>query len=234
LKSHFMSYWKSRYSVNASPIQMWSDDETMKKIIKYRIGINNSDEIFNFSLHQLVRGISARRACISFFKPQLAANIYNHFLTGISNPSVIDPCAGFGGRLLGFKSIFPNGKYIGIEPNPETYAELQTLAKEFTNVELHNCKLEEYTGNKDCDLTFTSVPYFGTEIYSDGLIQTEANWKRMMHTLTESYKNILLNISEASYNSYPFQYEEKYLLENNVSHFSKNKDKKHEYILKCY
>ena len=72
----------------------------------------------------------------------------------------------------------------------------------------------------------SGYPFYVTEINNDRY----NNLKKF----TESYKNILLNISEASYNSYPFQYEEKYLLENNVSHFSKNKDKKHEYILKCY
>jgi len=232
LKSIFKSYWKSRYIQNVSPVEAWNDENIMKDIIKYRIGINNTNEIFDFSLHQLVRGISARRCCISFFKPQVAANIYRYFLSDKINPIVIDPCAGFGGRLLGFKCVYPNGKYIGIEPTIETYNELKKLSENFTNVELYNCKLEDYKGSKDCDLTFTSIPYYNVEIYSNGYNMTENEWKNMVNILTNNYKNVLINISQKSYDIHPFNYTEKYYLESNTSHFDKINNKKLELILK--
>jgi hypothetical protein len=147
----------------------------MRRIIKYRIGINDSGEVFDFTYHQLIKGLSAARYTISFFKPVLAAAIYKEFIGDNNTPVVIDPCAGFGGRLLGFKSIYPNGKYIGIEPNKETYDELVKLSENFSNIELHNCEIEDYTGSKNCDLTFTSIPYFDLEDYSNDIYYSSFN-----------------------------------------------------------
>ena len=220
LKSHHKSYWKSSYkSNNLSPVEAWGDDNIMKQVIKYRIGINNSDEIFNFSLHQLIRGLSARRLTISFFKPLLAATIYKHFLGDAKSPTVIDPCAGFGGRMIGFKSIYPNGKYIGIEPNIETYNELVKLSKNLTNVKLYNCKLEDYAGSKECDLTFTSIPYFDLETYSNPVKYRDIeDWQDTFIKSLKTYNKLVVNLPNSL--EYLFEnYNKKYFLQNNTSHF---------------
>lgn len=233
LKSHFKSYWHSKYESNRlSPYEAWYDDDVMRKVIAYRIGINNSNEVFDFSLHQLIRGLAARRYTISFFKPLLAASIYKYFLGGIKQPIVIDPCAGFGGRMLGFKSVYPDGKYIGIEPNGDIYNELVKLSKKFNNVELYNCKLEDYTESFDCDLTFTSVPYYNNETYSNGTNIEIEEWKNMMKYLLGNYKNVLVNISQNSYKLLNFNYSEKYIINNNTSHFNQSNNIKEELLLK--
>lgn len=232
LKSNFKSYWHSRYDSNTkSPYDVWFDDTFMQKVIQYRIGCNNSNEIFDFSLHQMIRGISAYRHTISFFKPVVAASIYKHFLGDTDRPIVIDPCAGFGGRLLGFKSIYPNGTYIGIEPNIDTYNELSELAKNFTNVELHNCKLEDYNGSKDCDLTFTSIPYFDTEIYSNHISYDSIDvWQQEFINGLLTYKNLVVNIAPEIEHLFPTP-TTKFYLQNQTSHFNKNSKNKLEPIL---
>jgi hypothetical protein len=232
LKSNFKSYWKSRYNGNGkTPYDVWFDDKFMLKVIKYRIGCNDSNETFDFSLHQMIRGISAYRHTISFFKPVVAASIYKHFLGDIDNPVVIDPCAGFGGRLLGFKSIYPNGKYIGIEPNIDTYNELLELSKNFTNVELHNCKLEDYTGSKECNLTFTSIPYFDTEIYSNHIQYDSIDiWQKEFIGKLLTYNNLVVNIAPDIELLFPTPHNKLYL-QNQTSHFNKNYTPKLEPIL---
>ena len=233
LKSHHKSYWNSSYKGKLTPVEAWRDDKIMKKIIEYRIGINNSNEIFDFSLHQLIRGLSARRYTISFFKPLVASAIYKYFLGNIISPVVIDPCAGFGGRMIGFKAIYPKGTYIGIEPNIETYNELVKLSKNFTNIKLYNCKLEDYTDSKKCDLTFTSIPYFDLETYSNSIkYKNINNWQNtFIEELKTSYNNLIINLPiELEYLFSDFNYN-KYFLQNNTSHFDKNKNKKSELIL---
>ena len=232
LKHHFKSYWNSAFGNNKTPIEAWNDDDIMRKVIEYRIGCNASGEVFDFSLHQLIRGLSARRYTISFFKPVLAAAIYKHFLGENQTPTVIDPCTGFGGRMLGFKSMYPRGRYIGIEPNPDTFKELQELAKNFTNVELHNCKLEDYSGNKECDLTFTSIPYFDTERYSNVIhYDSFEQWQDTFIKSLMTFENLLVNIPNELRTIFSDKCNE-YFIKNGTSHFNNKHHDKLEYLLK--
>jgi hypothetical protein len=233
LKSKFKSYWKTAYKGSLSPIEAWKNESIMRRIIKYRIGANNSKETFNFSLHQLVRGISAQRFTVSFFKPVLAGAIYKYFLGNKTEPVVFDPCCGFGGRLLGFKSLYPGGTYIGCEPNMETYLELLELAKNFEKVKIYNCKLEDFEiGNYNIDLTFTSIPYFDLETYSNPVkYQNILEWENTFIKKLKTFPNLVLNIPLNL--EYLFEnYQEKYSILNNTSHFNKTSVQKTELLLK--
>jgi len=137
----------------------------MYNIIKYRIGINKNNETFDFSLKNLVYGLSVNRYTVSFFKPLLAAAVYKYFLKDHKKPIVLDLCAGFGGRLLGFKSIYPNGTYIGLEPNKKRFDELEVLASNFNNVKIYNIKAEDFKICNNYNLVFTSIPYYDLENY---------------------------------------------------------------------
>ena len=231
LKSNFKSYWNSSFKEKQSPIQLWNDDYTLSKIIANRIGLNNFNESFDFSMHTLIRGMSANRYSISFFKPVLAAAVYQHILTDKQNPVVIDPCAGFGGRMLGFKSMYPNGKYIGIEPNVDTFSELRELSKNFSNIQLHNCKLEDYTGSRDCDLTFTSIPYYDTETYSQTIkYNLLEDWKNTFLKSLHNFKNTHIVVSKKLYDDLKLENDVLYSIQNNAGHFSEDRTKL-EYII---
>ena len=223
LKYYFESYWKSAYKGNKSPVDCWLDDELMQKIIEYRIGCNNSDEVYDFSLHQMVKGLSANRKTVSFFKPTLAAGIYKHYLKNNSSPFVLDPCCGFGGRLLGFKAVYPNGKYIGCEPNVETYNELIQMVnrEKFTDVKIYNCKFEDYNDTKDVDFTFTSIPYFDLESYSNVVNYDDFNhWKNTFIKSIESCHNCYINTSIQLAKELNWNVVDSYIVSNG-SHFDK-------------
>jgi hypothetical protein len=201
LKHHFRSYWGSRFTDNISPIQAWSNDKIMQEVINYRIGLNKSREIHDLSLYQIIKGMFSRRIGVSFFKPLLAAAIYKHYLGSNPAPVVLDPCCGFGGRLLGFKSMYPMGTYIGCEPNPETFAELQQLVIDarWTNVQIFNCKFEDFVhSGTEFDLMFTSIPYYDAEIYSRSVsYESFDQWHRTFIRSIESFspaKTKLINV----------------------------------------
>lgn len=230
LKSNFNSYWKSSYKGRKSPIDVWKDYNIMSKIIEYRIGLNKNKETFHFTLHQMVRGISAFKHTISFFRPLLAAAIYYEFLADKENPIVLDPCAGFGGRLLGFKSKYPNGKYIGIEPNLETFNELKKLAENFTNIELYNCKIEDFILTEEVDLTFTSMPYYDIETYSNVVeYKNFEEWKNAFIEKLKSLPNLVINIPVIYRDLFPGGIE--YRIVGNTTHFNKTANQKFEYLL---
>ncbi len=234
LKSKFKSYWKSSYKNVKSPIDAWNDDKIMERIIKYRIGLNKNNEMFDFSLHQLVRGLSALRHTVSFFKPILAATIYKHFIGGKSNPIVFDPCCGFGGRLLGFKSLYPQGTYIGCEPNSETFNELIELSQNFTNVFLYNCKIEDFDLSllpENLDLTFTSIPYYDLETYSNPVEYKDfEEWNNTFLTKIKKCPKLIVNIPNSLRNCFDLDVKE-YIIQSNTSHFNKKENKKNEFLL---
>lgn len=244
LKAMFHSYWKSSFRGNKSPVQIWESEKDMTNIIKYRIGLNNSGEIYDFSLKNLVKGISAVRGSISFFKPIVAACIYREFLKDFSQedvPKVFDPCCGFGGRMLGFKSSFPNGIYIGCEPNVETYNELLELSKNFTNVTIYNCKVEDLSEEiiynlQNVNLSFTSIPYFNLEEYSNVMeYDSLEHWKETFIKSLYKFPNLLLNIPKDLENCFE-NVLDVYYLKNAVSkHLTKkNEEEKFELILKFF
>lgn len=169
LKSIFASYWGTAYKNRQTPKEAWEDITVMQKVIEYRIGCNDANEVYDFSLYELVKGLSARRITASFFNPFLASAIYLQLLGTAQTPTVLDPCCGFGGRLLGFKLAYPDGAYIGCEPNKQTYNELLELVRicNFTNVKIFNVKFEDFVLNEKVDLAFTSIPYFDIETYSE-------------------------------------------------------------------
>ena len=209
----------------------------MYDVISYRIGCNNSNEIFDFSLHQLIRGLSARRICISFFKPLLAATIYKHYIGDKQYPIVLDPCCGFGGRLLGFKSIYPNGIYIGCEPNVETYNELLTLKNnsgwDDCTVKLYNCKFEDFIDEyHNYDLIFTSIPYYDLEIYSNHIsYDSFEHWKDTFIKSILKYKtNCYINMSEELSNQLNLSNIDSYIVSNR-SHFDSKNGLKKEVIV---
>lgn len=234
LKSNFKSYWKSSYKNKLSPVLGWNDEKIMQRLIKYRIGINESGEVFDFSIHQLVRGLSALRLTVSFFKPILAASIYKHFIGDHDSPAVFDPCCGFGGRMLGFKSLYPNGTYIGCEPNVETFNELQELSKNFSKIQIHNCKIEDFDVSllpENLDLTFTSIPYFDLETYSNPVdYKNFDEWQATFLDKIKSLPNLVLNIPNSLRDCFTATAIE-YFIQSNVAHFHKSKTTKTEFLL---
>lgn len=233
LKNRFQSFWNSKYNGKKSPVEMWFDDDVMRKVISYRIGINNSNEVFDFSVKEIIKGISAIRGTVSFFKPIVATSIYDHYLTNKINPIVFDPCCGFGGRLLGFKSKYPNGKYIGLEPNIDTYNELKFLSSTFTDVCLYNVKLEDFDVNIDYDIAFTSIPYFDLETYSSSVsYDSFEDWKETFINKLLSYPRILINMSESLAEKLKLTDNIDSYLSNQSSHFNKNNNQKREVIVK--
>jgi len=234
LKSNFKSYWKSHFNNKSSPVNAWEDTKIMLDIIKYRIGCNASNEIFDISLNEIINGLKASRYTISFFKPLLASAIYKHYLGGSKSPTVLDPCCGFGARLLGFKSIYPDGTYIGCEPNSETYCELMELIKngKFSNVKIFNCKFEDYTDTMDVDLTFTSIPYFDTEIYSKHIYYENFNaWENTFISKITKCKSCYINTTIGLGNQLGWNNIDKYI-KLKRSHFDKTRGYKQEAIFK--
>lgn len=118
-------------------------------------------------LSELKRGIyfNYGLAKSTMFRPQLAKMV----VTNLNVKRVLDPCAGWGGRLLG--TVAAGADYVAFEPNTKTYEGLMKLIK-FLDIDnkvriINDSALNMESYNLgEFDMVLTSPPYFDLEVYS--------------------------------------------------------------------
>jgi 16S rRNA G966 N2-methylase RsmD len=100
---------------------------------------------------------------IIFFKPTTA----KHLCVKFNAKSVLDPCAGWGGRMLG--SVSAGAKYTGYDTNEELREPYNNMIKELKlkNAEMifKSCLEDLDFEGLEYDLVLTSPPYGNLEIY---------------------------------------------------------------------
>jgi 16S rRNA G966 N2-methylase RsmD len=140
---------------------LWKSDK-LQKVLQW----NRKSHTTPY-LSELKRGIyfNYGLAKSTMYRPQMAKMV----VTNLGAKRVLDPCAGWGGRMLG--SVSAGAKYVGFEPNTKTYEGLMKLIK-FLSIEdkvtiindsalnMENYNLGEF------DMILTSPPYFDLEVYS--------------------------------------------------------------------
>lgn len=107
---------------------------------------------------------------IQNFKSQNARAIAE-YLCPVMFGQVYDYSAGYGGRMLGITSSRMGYTYTAVDPNTQTFENLQYLANLIDQtygrqVKLH-CDVSENFQPCDVDLAFSSPPYFNLEKYCD-------------------------------------------------------------------
>ena len=118
-------------------------------------------------LSELRRGIyfNYKLAKSTMYRPQMAKMV----VTNLGAKRVLDPCAGWGGRMLGV--VAAGAEYVAFEPNTETYEGLLKLIKLLgieDKVRIINdsaLEMDKYDIG-EFDLILTSPPYFDLEVYS--------------------------------------------------------------------
>lgn len=119
------------------------------------------------------------------FPPKVARDLCIEY--GVTRQSrVLDPCAGWGGRMLGTSVV--TDCYECFEPSTETYIGLLRLSnwicrfsKDFRSV-IHHLPFEDSSLEPESyDFALTSPPYYDTEDYSD----EETNSKNRYGTFEE-------------------------------------------------
>lgn len=140
------------------------------------------------------------------FKPYLAREIYLDYCN--KGAKVLDPCAGWGGRMIGFMASGLIGEYVATDPSTKTYKGLLQL-KDFLLradgldlnsmiVSLYNLPFEDFElPNNYFDFAFTSPPYFDTEIYCDEETQAFKRYK----TLEEFNEKFLIMLIDKTMKS---------------------------------
>ena len=180
----------------------------IRNLLVYQQNLKVNELTKLFRIHSLHNG------SVALFKPLKAKQVYEQFKPTV----VLDPCMGWGGRLLGAVSHkVPH--YIGIDLNVnlkeayqsmvQTLNELTKLDK-LTKIDLHFCDAVgfDYSTLK-YDMIFTSPPYFNTELYSHTNKKTKQEWIDQFYKplFQNTFENLLvggwmcINVSKVIYES---------------------------------
>lgn len=150
----------------------WEDEELLMKILRWNRGTHSTPY-----LSELKRGVyfCGGLTKSTMFRPQLAKMIVSKY----DSNTVLDPCAGWGGRMIGTTSC--GFRYIGLEPNTETYNSLVAMS-EFLKIESLVTLINDGVENiknydiPNVDLILTSPPYYDLEIYSEERTQSHIGY----------------------------------------------------------
>jgi hypothetical protein len=178
---HFMGelfYSTKGSSKSKSCLDVFNDDGLFKEVLRNRMGYRISKEdgterpyVFSISDDMIIQGMRSSGVGFSTsqFKIMVAKYIYKNF----GGPKVIDYSGGWGARAIAAGSL--GFKYYGIDPL--TYNKCNEMMKFFDikgNVFNGGSEEEGSYINipNDCDLAFSSPPYFNLEVYSDDVGQS--------------------------------------------------------------
>lgn len=143
--------------------ELWKDPNVLEAVIRWNRKSHSTPY-----LSELRRGVYFTQGLpkSTMYRPLMAKTIVERY----NAKSVLDPCAGWGGRMLG--TLAAGADYVGFEPNKETHYNLLRLARfigqehrvtiicdDFLNVKRHH--LSKF------DMVLTSPPYWDLEIYDD-------------------------------------------------------------------
>lgn len=167
LCEHFFPNFFDIYSASGKNFKQFWNEHDLQKVIKW----NRSSHSTPY-LSEMRRGISFCFGLTknTMYRPHLAKIICEHYQA----KKVFDPCCGWGGRMLG--AVAAGARYIGCEPNKETYENLMRLAeflKIEDKIEIYNIGAENFDYSDCYDLVLTSPPYYNLEVYSNDITQSE-------------------------------------------------------------
>jgi hypothetical protein len=145
------------------------NDAKLKRAIRICFEFRKGDKlVYPTALRRALELVTGEN--IQNFKSQNARSIVEH-LCPIMWGSIYDYSAGYGGRLLGISSSRMNYNYVGIDPNTETFENLQYLSslisEAYGRTSTLHCDVSENFQPNDIDLAFSSPPYFNLEKYCD-------------------------------------------------------------------
>lgn len=114
---------------------------------------------------------------VNEFPPYIARDLYMAF----GAKRILDPCAGWGGRMIGAASV--GAFYHGFEPSTKTYNGLLKLGeflkafKTGFDFKIECLPFEDAELSGRYDFALTSPPYYDTELYSDEPTQSCNRYK---------------------------------------------------------
>lgn len=173
--------YHERAAGKKSVFDYFQDDKWLRQALKaeYEMGGSIPDGYFGFM------NMTAGSQTLANFRAGFAMYLYRKY--GKPGGVVLDPCTGYGGRLVGWHCSRLGGQYIGVDPASKTSAGNRAMADDlgFKGVTLIQKPFEDSAmdimnalkGTDGVDFAFTSPPYFSKEKYSEEETQSWVRYK---------------------------------------------------------
>lgn len=166
LCQHFHpNFWTIQNDKGLSFADCWSNYELMDQVREW--GLKGMSELWLSWVRRAVY-MSSGLPNSSFYRPHFSKQIIKQF-SKKPEGLLFDPCAGWGGRMLG--TVSAGWQYVSCEPNVETYNNLQKMVDFLRindKVRLYNIPVEtfDFSSISAVDVLLTSPPYFNLEVYN--------------------------------------------------------------------
>lgn len=200
-----------------SMYSLWEKNkpELIKEVIQQHTGADRKTQ--NHLLRELMyTRYGKRMAECTQHKPMIPASLYTFF----GAKRILDPCSGWGDRLLAALATKCE-LYVGVDPNERLtpgYMQIKDMFDKGNTVKMVCDRFEIFQWDKedDFDIAYTSPPYFDLEIYSDdpnqstSMYRTEQRWidgflKPMLDNCIRHVRNrgiIAINIADTHETAY--------------------------------
>lgn len=211
LCQHFCdNFWTIQNEKGISFADCWKDPVIMDKVRKW--GLEGMSQLWLSWIRRAIF-MTAGLPNSSFYRPHFSKQIT--LMTEKKNGLLFDPCAGWGGRMLG--TAANDWNYIACDPNTETFNNLQKIIS-FLNLEnratIHNIPAEnfDFTSLKNVDVVLTSPPYFNLEVYTKDSDQSYNKFdsyeiwsKQWLQPLVQNCLNVLNDDGISAWNVMNFK-----------------------------
>ena len=158
-------FFPNRYRAQSGSVpsawESWHEEKALKGAIRFQFRVG--DPVVP---HRVLRALTANMRTPTVFRPSVAKFLYETYCR--SGYVVWDPCAGYGGRMVG--ALAAGVHYVGTEVSPETVQgclDMAAFLGHSSDVDLHQCPAESFNP-PEVMLVFTSPPYYHREHYAGG------------------------------------------------------------------
>ena len=158
------NFWDIENTAGQSFARAWRDPVIMQRVLDW--GRQGMSQLWLSWIRRAVF-MNASLANSSFYRPHFSKQLVE--MHGASQGILYDPCAGWGGRMLG--TVAGGWQYHACEPNAQTHANLQQMiqfigAQNQAHIRCQPAETFDVSTIGPVDAVLTSPPYFNLEVYN--------------------------------------------------------------------
>tara|TARA_R100000664_G_scaffold21835_1_gene31233 strand:+ start:1552 stop:2430 length:879 start_codon:yes stop_codon:yes gene_type:complete len=186
-------------------VDIFADPTKKKKWIDQTIKINRRKKLDYIEPVDIFECYRLCRGSIQFFKPATTKYLCSKF----GATKMLDPTAGWGGRLLGARSL--GIEYTGIDTNVNLKPQYDKMIEKYGGNMIYDSCLNVDFSQIDYDFVLTSPPYMNLEKYEcmELFSSNENYYREFLIPLIEKCKKyiknngvVCINISDYMYTDY--------------------------------